>query len=173
MRAEASTPGGGPAASLLRVAAALGLLAAAFAPARAQDDAAQCSHAQPQITVTIENLRSERGEVVVELYPDDPSRFLASHGRLARVRRKAERGMTVCIPAPAPGAYAVAVYHDENDDGRFNRNGLGLPSEGFGLSNNPSTFLGKPPLKSVRFHVTGGDNAIQVRLRYLAAAAAP
>lgn len=35
-----------------------------------------------------------------------------------------------------PGAYAVAAFHDENDNGRLDTF-LGLPREGFGYSQNP------------------------------------
>ena len=42
---------------------------------------------------------------------------------------------------PKPGIYAATAYHDENDNGKFDKNRAGLPVEGFGVSNNPTTLL--------------------------------
>ncbi|WP_348675736.1 DUF2141 domain-containing protein [uncultured Abyssibacter sp.] len=36
-----------------------------------------------------------------------------------------------------PGRYAVIVMHDENDNGEFDMNFMGIPKEGYGYSNNP------------------------------------
>ena len=35
-----------------------------------------------------------------------------------------------------PGTYAVVVLHDENDNRQCDRNRLGIPLEGYGVSNN-------------------------------------
>ena len=45
---------------------------------------------------------------------------------------------------PKPGIYAATAYHDENGNGKFDKNRVGLPIEGFGMSNNPTTFLTPP-----------------------------
>lgn len=147
---------------------ALTMMAAAVgAPAHAQDGAC-ASDSRPQVKVVVEGLRSDRGEVVVELYPNDPDRFLAHQGRLERVRQKAAKtGISTCINAPAAGLYAVVLYHDENNDEKFNRSKIGLPSEGFAFSNNVRPMLGPPSLKSVLFAVPEGGSTIRVRMRYL------
>ncbi len=57
------------------------------------------------------------------------------------------------------GSYAVSLFHDRNQDGVLNRGELGIPSEGFGFSNNApsaqvlpnlemrwSSWLVQPPL---------------------------
>ncbi len=36
-----------------------------------------------------------------------------------------------------PGTYAVRLMHDENDNGKLDRNLVGMPTEGYGFSNNP------------------------------------
>jgi len=145
-------------------AAAVGcvLAAALAAPASA---AAACAPAQ--LTVTVDNLHSARGEVAVELYADSEKGFLSKETRIQRVRQKLDRaGAEVCLTPPGPGYYALAVYHDENGDHRFNKNALGLPTEGFGLSNNPPLRLGKPTFRSVRFQFEGGTE-VTVHMRYL------
>ncbi|MDB5985900.1 MAG: hypothetical protein JWR16_953 [Nevskia sp.] len=103
----------------------------------AQGDAAEPSlacDAQPgsvRLRLLVEGLHSARGNITVTVYPDDPKRFLAPHGKLARVRAPATQPTTqVCLRLPAADRYEVALYHDENDDHHFNRSWTGLPVEG-------------------------------------------
>jgi uncharacterized protein (DUF2141 family) len=120
-----------------------------------------------RLIVEVEGVRSADGLVAVTLYPDDASRFLAHHGSLKVVRTPARAGATdVCLYLPAPGYYAVAVYHDANGDHRLDRSGL-MPREGSGLSNNPQvSLLHWPSYKASRFPTHAGDNHIAVTLHY-------
>lgn len=38
----------------------------------------------------------------------------------------------------AYGVYAVSVLHDENVNGKLDKNLIGVPKEGYGVSNNPN-----------------------------------
>ena len=106
--------------------------------------------------------------MAVTLYPDDPKRFLAPKGKLARQRVAAKTPLTTtCFYLPKPGFYALAVYHDENGDHDFNRTLIGMPAEGFGFSNNPSTKTGLPAYKAVRFEAKAGETESRITLRYL------
>lgn len=119
------------------------------------------------INLTIENLRSSSGSVAVTLYPDQPARFLKPHGSLYVAKVNARTGLAQgCVFVPGPGAYGLALYHDENDNGKIDRNALGIPKEGFGFSNNPRIFLSAPGFSKVRFVVGGGGAALNIRMRY-------
>jgi uncharacterized protein (DUF2141 family) len=121
-----------------------------------------------RLTVEVSGLRSAKGEVAVTLYPDDSRRFLAPKGKLLRQRAPAKTPVTTtCFYLPKPGFYAIAVYHDENADHDFNRTLIGMPAEGFGFSNNPSTKTGLPAYKSVRFEAKAGETDTHITLRYL------
>lgn len=121
-----------------------------------------------KLEVVVTGAKPPRGQAAITVYPDKPRRFLAPGGKLARVRAPL-RGTDVsaCFWLPAPGAYAVAVYHDVNADHDFNRSLIGMPTEGFGFSNDAPTKIGLPKFEAVRFRVKPGDNRITVKLRYL------
>lgn len=119
-----------------------------------------------KISVAVTDIRPVRGEVAITLYPDDKRRFLAKGGKLARLRVKAQPTTRVCFWAPA-GAYAIAVYHDENGDHDFKRTLVGMPAEGFGFSNNPETKIGLPPFSSARFPVGAEGKTVTIEMRYL------
>lgn len=120
-----------------------------------------------RLLVQVENVKSSRGLIAVSLYSDVRRKFLAKRGSLYVGRVPARQGRTdVCIHVPAPGIYALAVYHDADADRSFDRTSLGLPSEGFGFSNNPPTFLGMPNFGSVRIRVPRSGTRTMVKLKY-------
>ena len=65
------------------------------------------------------------------------------------------------------GNYAVAVFHDENNDGILNFNWLGIPIEGFGFSNNPPIFKGIPKFEDSAVMVNDSDTNIEIKLKYI------
>ena len=120
-----------------------------------------------RLIVQVGHLRSNQGEVAVTVYPSDPRRFLAPHGKLLRVRAKADAPLTqACFYLPKPDAYAVAVYHDANANRGFDRNAVGLPVEGFAFSNDAPSKVGVPTFEAARFTVKPGDTVLRVRMRY-------
>jgi uncharacterized protein (DUF2141 family) len=154
----------------LAVMAGFGFGAAAMAAAEPNAPApAGCTGpaSKTWLRVIVEGVRDAKGQIAITLYADDPDRFLAHHGSLYVGRAPAVAGSTSsCIFVPKPGVYVVAIYHDENDNGSFDRNSLGLPAEAYGFSNNPPTLLGLPSFRSVRLNVVHSGLAAHIRLTY-------
>lgn len=146
-------------------ATAIGALAI---PARASPPSGCTGPASSHwINLTIDNLRNGRGVVILTLYPDDKARFLKPMGSLYVTKVPARAGTShACIFVPQPGAYGLALYHDENANGKIDRNGLGIPKEGFGFSNNPKIFMSAPGFKSVRFMAGPAATALRIRMKY-------
>ncbi|HEY0960497.1 MAG TPA: DUF2141 domain-containing protein [Novosphingobium sp.] len=155
------------------VIAAAAALTVSFGPANA---IAQSASPPPGCTgpvsntwlnVTATGLRNGNGLLAITLYEDKPSKFLARHGSLYVGRTDAVAGTThACIFVPRPGIYALALYHDENGNQKIDRSGIGLPTEGFGFSNNPSTLAGIPSFRSVRLNVSRTGLSTRVNMRY-------
>jgi uncharacterized protein (DUF2141 family) len=157
-------------ASKGRVQWAAALIAALLlAPLAARAELAACTGdpAEVRLRVSVTGVRNDRGGVMLTLYPDDSARFLASKGKLGKISVPAHAGITeACIAAPGPGAYALAVYHDENGDGKLGRTWIGLPAEGYGFSNDAPASIGLPRFQDARFTAQAGDNALRIALRY-------
>lgn len=64
------------------------------------------------------------------------------------------------------GDYAVAVIHDFNDDGKLDKNILGIPTEGYGFSNNAMGKYGPPTFLQASFVFAGRDEARVIDLEY-------
>jgi len=120
------------------------------------------------ITVTVDGLRNANGQVTTTVYPDNPDRFLVKNGSLYVVRTPTVAGVTkFCVFVPQTGVYALAVYHDEDMSGTINRSGvLGIPTEGYGFSNNPPTLASLPTFRSVRIAIPRTNLATTIHLKY-------
>ena len=114
------------------------------------------------LVVPVATVRSSSGTVFVALY-EEGSWLIP--GRFRSYRKVPARSGTVGarFEKLPPGRYAVAVFHDENGNGRIDTNFLGLPSEGYGFSR--ITPFRKPSFEETAFELT--DKArVPVRLKY-------
>ena len=126
--------------------------------------------AQPDngIRLTVTNLRNDKGFVLVSLFkegqgfPDKAAQAFRTD-KVAIFNRKA----ILIFPDLPAGSYGISILHDENNDQQMNKNGLGLPKEGYGFSNNVIGAFGPPSYKRASFtHKTGGLTDVQIKTRY-------
>jgi uncharacterized protein (DUF2141 family) len=66
--------------------------------------------------------------------------------------------LTVVIADLPAGKYAVAVYVDNNRNGRQDKNFLGIPKEIYGFSNDVRGLFGPPDFAAAAFEI--GENAV-------------
>jgi uncharacterized protein (DUF2141 family) len=144
-------------------------IALAFAGAASASVEILPCHGTPtpyRVLVTTQGVRTNHGYLVANLYGPDHHRWLADNGWLSVWRDPALPGdETMCLYLPAPGRYALVMFHDANADGDLNVGPFG-PKEGYGFSNNVRPILAPPSLASALFTVAAGDTRITIRLRY-------
>jgi len=150
--------------------AALGLLALVLsAPSYALNGLdLGCSLEDPiRLQITVSGIRSARGTITLMLYGDSSKDFLKKGGRIARIRVPARQGeVTACMPVPAPGSYAISLYHDEDANRKLTKNFLGLPTEGYGFSRDAPVTYRLPELDETVFTAMPGDTPLRISMRY-------
>ena len=67
----------------------------------------------------------------------------------------------------APGTYAIAVFHDENSNGKLDSNFMRIPREGVGASNAAKGHFGPPKFDAAAFHFVGGRPELKITITYL------
>ncbi len=88
------------------------------------------------LTVKVSNFRSIKGVLEIGLYRV-PSSFPKVGQTYRMVRVKVESSdVTYTFTNLAADNYAVCVYHDENSNKVCDKNVIGIPTEGYGFSNN-------------------------------------
>ena len=119
-----------------------------------------------RISVTIQGVHSAQGSVFVGLYAT-PSKFLNGTQNDAMRRVPASTGpITVVFDNLPAGTYAVGAYHDENGNEHLDTNFLGLPVEGYALSNGARAVMAKPTFQQAAFTLGNQDTPIALHIRY-------
>lgn len=119
-----------------------------------------------RIVVTVDGLHSARGNVFIGLY-SNPREFLnGNHCDAFYKVRASLTPITVAFGNLAPGTYAVGAYHDENGNDHLDTNVLGLPIEGYALSNGVRAVFSKPEFYQAAFTVGTGDTPVALHIRY-------
>lgn len=62
------------------------------------------------------------------------------------------------------GEYALAAFHDENNNDRLDRNALGIPREDYGFSNNVRGFLGPPDFGKAKVSLDSRELVLEIKL---------
>jgi uncharacterized protein (DUF2141 family) len=120
--------------------------------------------AAAELTVEVLGARSNDGFMHFGLY-DNPDTFPTKDGRLrgTRVALSQNRAVAVFRGLKA-GRYAVAVFHDENDNGEFDQIFFGLPVEDFGFSNGAVAFFGPPRFDNAAVSVPPEGMKVTIRI---------
>ncbi|MBN8280723.1 MAG: DUF2141 domain-containing protein [Gammaproteobacteria bacterium] len=115
------------------------------------------------LRVIATNVKSDAGSLYVWVYDkkDDwlSDRFRTQAFVKVAGHRTGDR-VTVELLLPA-GDYALSVFQDVNDNGKLERNFIGIPKEPAGLSNNLRPKFGPPKYKDAVFTVAKGVVAEQ------------
>lgn len=119
-----------------------------------------------EVDVRFNNVRNHKG-LIRACLTREPRYFphCERDPRSHKLSIPAAEGATLSFTGVAPGEYAIAALHDENQDGKPNM-ALGIPREGIGFSRNPRIRFAAPAFAEVRFPVGATPVEQQIRLRY-------
>lgn len=113
--------------------------------------------------VHVRNIRSEEGNVRIEVYANNEDEFLQGDKRLNRVDvPSVDYERDVCLILPGLEKYGLVVIHDRNANDKAD-----FFTEGFGFSNNVKLKLAKPKLVDVAFQAQKGMNVMEIDLTYM------
>jgi len=126
------------------------------------------STADSKLTVLFDNIRNKDGKIYVFIYnyenqyPDNPYRNFEINKQVV-----SDYGtLKFTIPESlCKGNYAVSVLDDENMNEDLD-SFFGMPTEGYGFSNNVSPFLSVPDYKDLLFDLSTNKKTINLTLQY-------
>ncbi len=120
------------------------------------------------LTVIVNGIKHQKGQICVRVFAnkegfplDDTSEVKSGCVRITGSSVKKQ------FSGLKPGMYAVAVVDDQNGDYKLNRDFLGIPQEGFGISNNPTVSIktGIPKFSNASF-LLQKDTTIKILMKY-------
>ena len=117
------------------------------------------------LRVDVSTFKSQKGTLRCSLF-SSPAAFPDGEG--TEVTAPVAGTISTCtFVGVAPGTYAIAVFHDENGNGKLDKAVFGLPVEGYGVSNNRTYALSSPKWEEAKFTLGKGQTrAFTISLRY-------
>ena len=114
------------------------------------------------LRVEVQNVRVLTGSVHLALFrsgKDFPK------GKPVETKKLTAGSKSVQIQfAVEPGDYAIAVYHDENGNGKMDKQIFGIPKEPYGFSNDIKPVMSAPKFSECQFTVSKDGKAISIKL---------
>ncbi len=140
-------------------------------PAPASTKAVAVKSQGTAVIITIRNLRSAKGvvracmttkEAIFPKCREDPS----AHRTVVKADAGSAKGLIIRFNDVKPGDYAIALLHDENNDGKANRAVGMMPKEGFGFSRDAKVRMGPPKFRDAVFTHGAVDQTLAITMRY-------
>jgi uncharacterized protein (DUF2141 family) len=115
-----------------------------------------------ELNIVIANIGEIKGNIHIGIY--NKKEDFPEKGKEFRIGvfKVVSDSMKITFKVPK-GKYAVALFHDINDDQKCNLNAFGIPMERFGFSNNVKVKLAVPPFDDVAVKICN-DTTIYIRL---------
>ena len=121
------------------------------------------------LTVRVTGARNSTGKIWVTVFqdaqgfPDDPSKAVRQQS--VDIDPNTMNAQVTFKDLPQ-GTFAVSVFHDENGNGKMDKNFVGMPKEGYGASNNPKKKKRAPTFEEAKFSLNSSEQAIEIALIY-------
>lgn len=134
----------------------------------AQNRAAPANSQGAELVVDVTNLRNSKG-VIRACMTNDPDRFPRCRDDAQSYRVVVPAGETAQLHFRnvAPGTYAIALLHDENENGRADRALSMIPREGFGFSLDAPVRMGPPDFEDAAIEVGTSNQHHTIKMRYM------
>lgn len=118
------------------------------------------SMAQSILEINIDNFKSDNGLLFFELMDENEVPIRSIKEKVINHKSR------VLIKDLKPGKYLFRYFHDKNSNDKLDTNWVGMPTEGFGFSNNAKGRFGPPPLEKMIFDFKD-TKLLQCSLMYL------
>lgn len=116
------------------------------------------------LIVNITGVLNDQGKIRAGLFLD-PTQFPEGKPIKSVIIDASTKAVEVRFDGLSPGKYAIAIFHDENYNGRVDKNIFGLPKESYGFSNNVRGVLRPPNFEEAAILLETTDKTISVQLR--------
>ncbi len=122
--------------------------------------------AKGNIIVTVTGIKNSAGTIKIGLY-NKQAGFMDAKHVVQGLNRPAKKGSVTGSFNGLPfGGYAISIVHDENNNGRMDKNFLGMPKEGYAFSRNVRPRFSAPSFKATKFQLNGKSKNIRIKMRY-------
>ena len=116
-------------------------------------------HAQT-VKLNISGIKHGQGQFLIQIFQGE-SNYNQNKPYQAKAVNAKQNTLSVNFENVEAGEYAIRYFHDENSDGKLDKNLFGMPTEGYGFSNNPKINFGPPSFSDMAFIVDNKQSSTE------------
>ena len=132
--------------------------------APASQTAAPATAGRAGLTIEVKGLKPNQGYVKIAVV-DQAKNWGGSAKAIAAVSARVTGDtMRFGFENMPVGKMAIRLYQDENGNGELDTNMIGIPTEGFGFSGQPSS-VGPPSFEAASFDVPAAGTLVTIEVR--------
>jgi uncharacterized protein (DUF2141 family) len=114
------------------------------------------------LTVIVAGFKSGKGMARIEIMDSEQAYTNETKAICLIKSRIVNNRVELTLKGLPYGQYAIAVFHDENNNGVLDKNLLGVPKEAYGSSNNIRGKFGPPDYSRIRFDLNAPEVVQQI-----------
>jgi uncharacterized protein (DUF2141 family) len=119
-----------------------------------------------ELVIRVHEVRPGQGPLLVAIYDRETGFPYTPSRAIARLRSETPRpDVELSTNSLKPGRYALALFQDRNGDQRLNTNILGMPKEGYGVSNNAYNTFSAPRFNDAAFQLKS-KTVLDIQMKY-------
>lgn len=111
-----------------------------------------------KLEIEVNGFKNNDGKAKINLYNTQES-FMKKGIKSVKTVLKNNKTYAVFTDLPK-GIYAVSMFHDENGNGEIDTNFIGIPTEGYGTSNDAKGFMGPPKYEDAKFELVANRKMV-------------
>jgi len=116
------------------------------------------------LIVKITGLHSGKGQVRIAVFNSSET-WLGDHPAYNATIDVGGQSLAWRLTDIPYGDYGIAVFHDENQNGKMDKNFLGMPLEPYGFSNNQRVNFGPPKWERAKFAVKNSAAEVSIEVK--------
>jgi len=127
------------------------------------------SYAQAQeIRVKVTGIRSGKGKIILNVFKDNDTYNKERPCKKFVFDKKDLANGTLTVNCVLePGTYGLTLIDDENENGKIDKNLIGMPKEGFGFSNFFMEKMKKPVFDDFKVELKFPNNKVGIKVKYM------
>ena len=108
-------------------------------------------HGSGNFVVIVTGFDNDEGNAMIALFNSEEN-YSENGKKFRRTKSKIKDSKVEWTIEDLPfGEYAIKLYHDENENGRMDRNMMGIPTEDYAFSNNAIGNFGPADYEDAKF----------------------
>ena len=107
----------------------------------------------------INGIKESEGKLYIQIFQGE-NNYAKGEALMATAVAPQSDSTVVRFSDLDPGEYALRFFHDENNNGELETNLFGIPTEGYGFSNNAKPNFGPVSYEEIKFAVSADESVV-------------